>query len=152
MANSKNFFVIKTKAEPPFFECKCGENLENASNDCNQNISDTYLLTREDVTDMKGWYYWATNGYFYFLKPVNDWSLAYHRTPDQDKWYRGKDVDFPVYPPITAFLPGGLALIMGPTFDRWEQLLSIPGSKEGDKVDLTIKRKQGYKKPIVNPV
>ena len=44
----------------------------------------------EDVTDMKGWYYWVTNGYFYFLKPVNDWSLAYHRTPDldyEDKWY-----------------------------------------------------------------
>ena len=114
MANSKNFFVIKMKAEPPFFECKCGENLENASNDCNQTISDTYIPTREDVNDMRGWYYWATNGYFYFQKPVNDWSLAYHRIPDQDKWYRGKDVDFPVYPPITAFLPGGLAVIMVP--------------------------------------
>ena len=152
MANSKNFFVIKMKAEPPFFECKCGENLENASNDRNQTISDTYLPTREDINDMRGWYYWATNGYFYFQKPVNDWSLAYHRIPDQDKWYRGKDVDFPVYPPITAFLPGGLAVIMGPTFNRWERLLSIPGSNVGEKVDLTIKRKQGYKKPIVNPV
>ena len=155
MANSKNFFVIKTKAEPPCFECKCGENLDNAST--NQNINDTYLPTREDVTDMRGWYYWATNGYFYFLKPVNDWSLAYHRTPDlnykdEDKWYRAKDVDFPVYPPITAFLPGGLALIIGPTFDRWEQLLSIPGSNACEKVDLTIKRKLGYKKPTVNPI
>ena len=85
--------------------------------------------------------------------------MEYHRTPDLDlkekkykPWSWAKDVDFPVYPPITAFLPGGLAVIMGPTFNRWEQLLSIPGSKEGDKVDLTIKRKQGYKKPIVNPV
>ena len=43
VANSKNFFVIKTKAEPPCFECKCGENLDNASTD--QNINDAYRST-----------------------------------------------------------------------------------------------------------
>ena len=123
-----------------------GENVNpgnaNGENVNHENLTQMLRMYREPNAgagvDLGSRYHWATSGYFYFLKPVTTWSLEYHRTRDLFNDPE-KCNDYPVYPPITAFLPGGLAVIMGPTFDRWEQLLSIPGSKEGDKVDLTIK-------------
>ena len=102
--------------------------------------------------DLGSRYHWATSGYFYFLKPVTTWSLEYHRTKDlfnDSKKYN----DYPVYPPITAFLPGGLAHIMGPTFGRWEQLTSVRNNSQNVRtIEITIKRKHGYKKPMVHSV
>ena len=151
--DSKKFFIIKKSNNDCFpYECKLVEDLKNG-HASNEQMLDKYRTPdAERGVDLGSRYHWATTGYVYFLKPITTWSLEYHRTKDLFKDAE-KCNDYPVYPPITAFLPGGLAVIMGPTFDRWEQLLSIPGSNATNKVDnLTIKRKHGYKKPTVNPV
>ena len=151
--DSKDFFIIKSNQGQAPFECQHVESLRDGNVINHENgMLDKYETPNAGAgVDLGSRYHWATSRYFYFLKPVTAWSLEYHRTKDLFKDPE-KCNDYPLYPPITAFLPGGLAVIMGQTFDRWEQLLSIPGSNQGEKVDLTIKRKQGYKKPIVNPV
>ena len=62
--------------------------------------------------------------------------MEYHQTKDLFKDPE-KYNNYPVYP-TTAFYPGGLAVIMGPTFGQWEQLKSV-GNKNNAKI--TIKQK-----------
>ena len=97
-----------------------------------------------------GVYYWATKGYFYFLKEVNNWSLGYYRT----EFLFRKGNDYPVYPPITKFLPGGLAVIMGPTFAKWKLIKTIDNMDEDTplKFSENISLKNGYKKEVVRSI
>lgn len=100
-----------------------------------------------------GLYYWATGGFFYFLKPVGDWALEYHRTRDLTTDRKG--VDFPVYTPITSFLPGGLAVIAGPTFGRWKPFgTPVRNNSKSEPLvfNESISRKTGYKKDIIHSV
>ena len=144
--DSDNFFIIKST------ECKHVTNLKSGKvKTSDQQILEKYEFNKADDHDIGSCYHWATTGYLYFLNPITTWSLEYHRTKDL---FKDPDEcnDFPVYPPITAFLPGGLAVLMGPTFGRWEQLKSIQ-NEAGDSprtVNLTIVRKQGYKKPTAH--
>ena len=97
-----------------------------------------------------GVYYWATKGYFYFLKEVDNWSLGYYRT----RFLFQKGNDYPVYPPITKFLPGGLAVIMGPTFAKWKLIKTIDNMDEDTplKFSENISLKNGYKKEVVQSI
>ena len=97
-----------------------------------------------------GVYYWATKGYFYFLKQVNNWSLGYYRT----RFLFRKGNDYPVYAPITKFLPGGLAVIMGPTFAKWELIKTIDNKDEDAPLKFSedIIRKNGYKREVVESI
>ena len=147
--DSDNFFIITYNSQESKYDCKHVTNLKDGKvKNSDQQILGKYKFSEADIGSR---YYWATTGYLYFLNPITTWSLEYHRTKDLFKDPE-KCNDFPVYPPITAFLPGGLAVIMGQTFGRWEQLKSIQ-NKAGENplpVQLTIIRKQGYKTPTAH--
>ena len=98
-----------------------------------------------------GLYYWATKSYLYFLKAVNNnWGLNYHRI----KLVFRKNKEYPVYPPITAFLPGGLAVIMGRTCKKWELIKTLDNEARDVPLKCTegVIRKNGYKKQILHSV
>ena len=151
--NSKKFFVIKSNQGHSPFGCKHVQSLKDGNVICEKEMLDMYKEPNAvPGVDLASRYHWATSSYFYFLKPVTTWSLEYHRTKDLFK-DPDKYNDYPVYPPIIAFLPGGLAHIMGPTFGRWEKLKSIGNNTANEKeIEVTIKRKHGYKKPMVHSV
>lgn len=96
-----------------------------------------------------GLYYWATEGWFYLLKRVDQWGLEYRRTRDlaTDR----ESTDFSVHPTVAKFLPGGLAVTLGPTVGEWELLKAI----KNDSADIPLKwnhaitKKVGYKKEVM---
>ena len=151
--NSTNFFVIKRNQGQGSFQCQHVESLKDGNVTNHENgMLDKYKTPNAGAgVDLGSCYHWATSSYFYFLKPVTTWNLEYHRTKDLFNDPE-KCNDYPVYPPITAFLPGGLALIMGRTFGRWEQLTSIKNNSESERRKITIKRKHGYEKPMLHSV
>ena len=148
--------------------------------------------TQLDTDFMVGDYYWATTGYFYFLKPQSKWGLEYIRIkhtelrskakkpeedpkaetrgtstkleedtekteqkPDQSNQTMEKlGCNFPVYSPITAFLPGGWAVILGPTFYRWKLIKSIQNQSSDVTLKFTenITLRSGYSKKMLDLV
>ena len=148
--------------------------------------------TQLDTDFMVGDYYWATTGYFYFLKPQSKWGLEYIRIkhtelrskakkpeedpkaetrgtstkleedtekteqkPDQSNQTMEKlGCNFPVYSPITAFLPGGWAVILGPTFYRWKLIKSIQNQSSAVTLKFTenITLRSGYSQKMLDLV
>ena len=151
MAQSSNsFFIIRLSSYRSI--CLCVKDLEKGSEAKNWPWRKAIEENDLHADCIKGHYYWATTTYFYFLKPISKWSLEYHRTKDlctPNKEGR----DFPVYPPITAFLPGGLAVIMGPAIAKWELIKTIDNTNgSADFNSKGVMRKNGYKKQALHSV
>ena len=148
MAQSSNsFFIIKLSG----YRCLCVKDLEKGleGRDWRRREGEEKKLHADCI---KGHYYWATTKYFYFLKPISKWSLEYHRTKDLCTNKKGRV--FPVYPPITTFLPGGLAVIMGPAIGKWELIKTIDNRNGNAVFNFTgaVMRKNGYKKQALHSV
>ena len=135
--------------------------------------------TQLDTDFMVGDYYWATISYLYFLKPQSKWGLEYIRikhtelksksktqgtsTKEEKKTEQKQEsrqkmkklgCNFPVYSPITTFLPGGWGLILGPTFYRWKLIKSIE-NQSGNvmlKFSENITLRSGYSKKMLDLV
>ena len=146
--SSDSFFIIRLSG----YTCVRVKDLEKGLQATNWRWGNAGEEKNLHAYCIKGHYYWATTTYFYFLKPISKWSLEYHRTEDLCTNKEGRC--FPVYPPITAFLPGGLAVIMGPAIGKWELIKTIDNTKgEGVfKSSEAVMRKNGYKKQALHSV
>ena len=100
-----------------------------------------------------GLYYWATRGFFYFIKPsASVWGFEYHRT--RDLTTDSEPTDFTVDPTVAKFLPGGLAVTMGRIFGEWQRLKTIDNEDNSAPLNYreTITKKVGYNKEVVHSV
>ena len=102
-----------------------------------------------------GLYYWAQkstlsgNVSFCFLKQVGTWGLQFHCTEDLSNDQNGHD--YSVHPGVTSFLPGGLAVSIGPTFGEWRNVDSFDNSTDKElKVVRIIKKRVGRVKESVS--
>ncbi|XP_048373848.1 uncharacterized protein LOC125445061 [Sphaerodactylus townsendi] len=117
-----------------------------------------HLDTAEDLTDYtfhpeckNGLYYWGTKNFFYFLKPQNEWGIQYHRCTDLHVNLNVATYSF--HGTVVPFIPGGLAIIQGPAFGRWEALKTISNESNAPVVwSKRITKKMGYNKMKMDAV
>lgn len=105
-----------------------------------------------------GLYYWATKSFwtgamfYYVIKGVNEWGVEVHLTRDLHT-DRGGQTDI-INPSVVNFLPGGLAVNMGPSFGYWALIKTIDNTSghvplKWNKELMTI---EGYRKTIQKQV
>ncbi|KAK7168488.1 hypothetical protein R3I93_004713 [Phoxinus phoxinus] len=92
-----------------------------------------------------GLYYWGLSNDCFFLKPVSDWGVEY---------YKGTDLSndecvgvYSVHSDVLNFLPGGLTVTIGPSFDNWENMKTITNDSNTPVTwQKKINKKVGYDK------
>ena len=101
-----------------------------------------------------GLYYWADNSgrpKYYLVKP-DQWGVQFHFTTDLHTDSNAGNMSF--HPSVTNFLPGGMAVTMGPTFGVWQQIGFIGINSESAPVQYTrtVQKTIGYKKQALHSV
>lgn len=121
---------------------------------CYMSEEDCYVRSKSTLHPncRGGLYYWATEGWFYFLKKVEQWGLEYRRT--RDLTTDREATDFSVYPTVTKFLPGGLAVTWGQTVREWELLKEVRNEDKHIPLnwEQSVKKTIGYKKEMLQSV
>uniref|UniRef100_A0A8C5WLH4 Uncharacterized protein n=1 Tax=Leptobrachium leishanense TaxID=445787 RepID=A0A8C5WLH4_9ANUR len=112
----------------------------------------TNMNTDEDGVEYKlhpncknGLYYFGVKDYYYFVKPHDEWGVQYFRCTN---FNTNEDADtYSFHPSVVNFLPGGLAMNLGPSFGVWECLKTISNDSQ-TSVTWTkkITKKIGFKK------
>ncbi|KAK7168487.1 hypothetical protein R3I93_004712 [Phoxinus phoxinus] len=98
-----------------------------------------------------GLYYWGVQGYFSFLKPASDWGVEFYTGTDlsNDK----RTGVYSVHPDVLNFLPGGLAVTIGPAFGMWENIRTITNdTKKSVRWQRKINKKVGYDKQKMSQI
>ncbi|KAM4698135.1 uncharacterized protein WCC33_013736 [Rhinophrynus dorsalis] len=98
-----------------------------------------------------GLYYFGTKNYYYFVKPHDEWGVQYYRCTNFNK---NEDADtYSFHPSVIDFLPGGLALTMGPTCGTWECIKTITNDSN-TPVNWTKKvvKKVGFEKDRMSSI
>ncbi len=100
-----------------------------------------------DPSCREGLYYWATEDYFYFVKPDGKWNAEYHACKELHK--DSLPVDFSIDATVCNFLPGGLEVTLGRPSTQWV-LLKTVSNNTGEPLSWNqgVAKKIGYKKSI----
>ncbi|XDV31372.1 hypothetical protein PO909_034076 [Leuciscus waleckii] len=118
----------------------------------------TNINTDSDAEEYKlhpscrnGLYYWGLSNDCFFLKPVSDWGVEY---------YKGTDLSndecvgvYSVHPDVLNFLPGGLTVTIGPSFDNWENMKTITNDSNTPVTwQKKINKNAGYDKEKMSQI
>ncbi|CAH2305357.1 Hypothetical predicted protein [Pelobates cultripes] len=98
-----------------------------------------------------GLYYFGVKNYYYFVKPHDEWGVQYYKCTDFSKDENGES--FSINPTVTNFVPGGLALIRGPSFGVWECIKTITNDSQSPITWTNkINKKVGYEKEKMSSI
>lgn len=97
-----------------------------------------------DANTKGGLYYWGTDDYTYFIEPSSNFGIEYHRTDNLNKDSNSRT--YPFHEDIINFLPGGLAIVQGPTYGKWLCITTLDNSNGGTelKQSMKIEHKVGF--------
>lgn len=97
-----------------------------------------------------GLYYWASDHYKYFLKE-DRWGVSYHRVTDLTN--NTDHRSWSVHPSVIAYLPGGLATILGDSSGKWVSKGSLRNDSSSEpKYSHVVETKQGYRSSVMQQV
>ncbi|KAK7168489.1 hypothetical protein R3I93_004714 [Phoxinus phoxinus] len=97
-----------------------------------------------------GLYYWGNSNNSFFLKPASDWGYEFSGIDFRNDKRTGV---YSVHPDVLNFLPGGLAVTIGPTFGMWENIKTITNdSNTPVKWQKKINKKVGYNKEKMSQI
>ncbi|XP_054849572.1 uncharacterized protein LOC129339006 [Eublepharis macularius] len=75
-----------------------------------------------------GLYYWGIKDYYYFLKPHDQWGIQYFRCTN---FHEKEDPHtYSFHETVVPFLPGGLAVVHGACFGKWEVIKTISNDSD----------------------
>ena len=83
---------------------------------------------RLDESCKGGLYYWGTKKYTYFVKPLGQWGLHYHKTDSLASNSNAADYSF--NKDVIRFLPGGVALTVGKAYGKWNKIKAIKNTSQ----------------------